>query len=103
MARSANNQSIFAGIRLGRFLFWLVIGLFFMVGTLFAWRRTEEFLIKDDDFRIVEPDDLGVRSSKLDHRGNPLRVGFSDQAHLSRRTSAAAYIWSRYKNAANSF
>ena len=48
--------SIFSDIRWGRFAFWLAAGVFFMVGTLFALHRTEEFLIKDDRFRIAEAD-----------------------------------------------
>ena len=65
MARSGNHQSFFEGVRLGRFIFWLVAGLFLLVGSLFAWRRTEEFLIKDDHFRIGEPDDPTLRSPNL--------------------------------------
>ena len=29
-----------------------------MVSTLFAWHRTEEFLIKDSRFRVVEADEF---------------------------------------------
>lgn len=57
-----NQQPFFEGLRLGRFIFWLVAGLFLLVGTLFAWRRTEEFLIKDNHFRIAEPGD-GILAS----------------------------------------
>jgi cell division protein FtsQ len=58
MARSGDRPSLFEGVRLGRFIFWLAVGSFLMMGTLFAWRRTEEFLIKDDRFRIGEADEL---------------------------------------------
>ena len=63
MGRS--NQAFFENIRWGRFLFWLSAGMLFMVGTLYAWHRTEEFLIKDDRFRIVEADDFAGQSPNL--------------------------------------
>jgi cell division protein FtsQ len=63
MARPA--QSLLEGIRWGRFVFWLIAGLFLMVGTLFAWHRTEQFLIKDSRFRIVEADELPGQSPDL--------------------------------------
>jgi cell division protein FtsQ len=59
------QQSFFEGVRWGRFVFWLVAGMFLMVSTLFAWHRTEEFLIKDDRFRIVEADELPGQSPNL--------------------------------------
>lgn len=59
------EQSFFEGLRWGRFVFWLIAGLLLMVGTLFAWRGTEEFLIKDDRFRIVEADDFAGESPDL--------------------------------------
>ncbi len=40
----------------GRLTAWAFLGLVVMVGSLFAWRRTEEFLIQDDRFRIAEAD-----------------------------------------------
>jgi len=52
-------------MRWGRFAFWLIAGLFLMVGTLFAWHRTEEFLIKDSRFRVAEADALGGQSPNL--------------------------------------
>ncbi len=58
-------QSLFEGIRWARFIFWLVAGTVVMVSTLFAWHRTEEFLIKDNRFRIVEADDLAGQSPDL--------------------------------------
>lgn len=63
MARS--EQSFFAGLRWGRFTFWLVAGLILMVGVLVAWRRTEEFLIKDNRFRIAQADEYAGRSPDL--------------------------------------
>ncbi len=63
MARQ--QQPFFEGIRFGRFIFWLVAGLFLMVGSLFAWHRTEEFLIQDGRFRIVEAEEFRGRSPNL--------------------------------------
>src|SRR5689334_24632783 len=59
------DQPIWKTIRWPRFIFWLLVGLFTMVGTLFAWHRTEEFLIQDERFRIVEADELAGRSPNL--------------------------------------
>lgn len=59
------EESFFEGIRWGRFTFWLIAGMLLMVSTLFAWHRTEEFLIKDDRFRIVEADELPGQSPDL--------------------------------------
>jgi cell division protein FtsQ len=61
--------SLFADIRWGRFTFWLSAGVFLMVGTLFAWHRTEEFLISDDRFRIAEPEDIAGHSPDLKLEG----------------------------------
>ncbi len=66
MARAAQReQSPTDGIRWGRFAFWLIVGGVSMVGTLFAWHATEEFLIKDDRFRIPESDAMDGRSPNL--------------------------------------
>jgi cell division protein FtsQ len=56
---------IFTGLRWGRFVFWLVAGVLLMVSTLFAWHRTEDFLIKDDRFRIAESDEFAGQSPNL--------------------------------------
>jgi cell division protein FtsQ len=69
MARQTRSPAIFAGIRWGRFTFWLVAGMLLMVSTLFAWHRTEEFLIKDSRFRIVEADDFIGQSPNLTLEG----------------------------------
>ncbi|HEX4227108.1 MAG TPA: FtsQ-type POTRA domain-containing protein [Bryobacteraceae bacterium] len=58
-------DSFLAGIRWGRFVLLLVLGVFTMVGTLFAWRRTEDFLIKDDRFRVAEADESNGQSPNL--------------------------------------
>ena len=38
--------SAFDNIRWGRVVLWTGAGLVFMVGSLFAWHRAEEFLIR---------------------------------------------------------
>jgi cell division protein FtsQ len=58
-------DSFFSGIRWGRFVLLLALGVFAMVGMLFAWRRTEDFLIKDDRFRIAEVDEANGQSPNL--------------------------------------
>src|ERR1700761_79569 len=57
--------SFWAGVRWMRFTIWLVAGVLLMVTALFAWHRTEEFLIKDDRFRLVEADDFQGQSPNL--------------------------------------
>ena len=61
--------AFFSEIRWGRFAFWLGAGVFLMVGTLFAWHSTEEFLIRDDRFRIAEPEDIAGQSPDLKVEG----------------------------------
>jgi cell division protein FtsQ len=56
---------LFPGVSWARFTFWLVAGVLLMVGTLFAWHRTEDVLIKDDRFRVAEADDLAGPSPNL--------------------------------------
>lgn len=56
-------------IRWGRLVFWVGAGLFLLVSTLFAWHRTEEFLIKDGRFRVAEADDFAGQSPNLVIRG----------------------------------
>ncbi len=51
--------------RWAKFAFWLIAGVLLMVSTLFAWRSTEEFLIKDDRFRIPEADEFAKQSPNL--------------------------------------
>lgn len=52
-------------IRWVRFIFWLIAGVILMVGTLFAWHTTEEFLVKDRRFRVAESEDFRGRSPNL--------------------------------------
>jgi cell division protein FtsQ len=68
-AQVVSPFSFLAEIRWRRFAFWLVAGVFLMVGTLFAWHQTEAFLIKDDRFRISEPDDIAGLSPDLKVEG----------------------------------
>ena len=52
-------------IRWGRFVLWLAAGVCLMVAVLFAWHQIEEFLIKDDRFRVAEADDFAGKSPNL--------------------------------------
>jgi cell division protein FtsQ len=56
---------LWEGVRLGRFVLWLIAGVLLMVIALFAWHTTEEFLIKDNRFRITEANDLAGQSPNL--------------------------------------
>ena len=53
----------------GRLIAWSFLGGVVMVGSLFAWRRTEEFLIQDDRFRIPEADYFTGQSPNLQVEG----------------------------------
>ena len=53
----------------GRLIAWAFLGCVLMVGSLLAWRRTEEFLIQDDRFRIPEADDFTGQSPNLQVEG----------------------------------
>ncbi len=53
----------------GRLMAWSLLGGVVMVGSLFAWRRTEEFLIQDDRFRIPEADYFTGQSPNLQIEG----------------------------------
>ena len=69
MPRQSQQPGILADIRWGRFTFWLIAGMLLMVTTLFAWHRTEEFLIKDSRFQVVEADDFVGQSPNLTVEG----------------------------------
>ncbi len=59
------TPSLFAGMHWGRLAFWLFTGIVLMVGSLFAWHLAEEFLIKDDRFRVAEAEELAGQSPNL--------------------------------------
>ena len=61
--------SPFAGFRWGRFALWLGVGAIGMISALLVWRQTEEFLIKDDRFRIPEANQATGRSPHLTFEG----------------------------------
>jgi cell division protein FtsQ len=52
-------------LRWTRFAIWLVAGLCLLVTSMFAWTRTEAFLIKDERFRLPEAEDFAGRSPNL--------------------------------------
>ncbi len=56
---------LWEGVRLGRFVLWLIAGVLLMVVALFAWHAAEEFLIKDNRFRVAEADELAGQSPNL--------------------------------------
>jgi cell division protein FtsQ len=56
---------LFAGVHWSRLLFWLISGIMLMVGALYASRLIEEFLIKDNRFRIAEAEELTGQSPNL--------------------------------------
>ena len=63
--REPEQPSAFDSIRWGRLVAWVLLGMIVLVGTLFAWHRTEEFLIRDDRFRLKEPQDFAGQSPSL--------------------------------------
>jgi cell division protein FtsQ len=65
IARQPQTWGVLNDVRWGRFIFWLVVGVILMVALLFAWHRTEDFLIKDDRFRIAEADEFAGQSPNL--------------------------------------
>jgi cell division protein FtsQ len=65
MKAAAPEAGMFDGIHWGRLTFWLVTGVVLMVSILLAWRTTEDFLIKDNRFRIAEAEDYPGQSPDL--------------------------------------
>jgi cell division protein FtsQ len=59
------RTAFLGGIRWVRFSISLAGGMLLMVGTLLAWHRTEEFLIKDDRFRLAQAEELDGQSPNL--------------------------------------
>ncbi len=52
-------------VRWVRFSVWVAAGIALMIAALVAWRFTEEFLIKDGRFRLVEAEDFAGQSPNL--------------------------------------
>lgn len=72
MPRAAAKESKSATLenfRWGRFAFWLIAGAIAMVLVLWAWHRTEAFLIQDDRFRLADADDFAGQSPSLSVQG----------------------------------
>ena len=59
------TASLFEGVHWGRFTLWLIAGMLLMIATLFAWHSIEQFLIKDDRFRVTEADEFAGQSPSL--------------------------------------
>jgi cell division protein FtsQ len=64
--RTAEGKpSVFDNFRWSRVALWTCLGMVALVGTLFGWHRTEEFLIRDNRFRLAEPQDFAGLSPSL--------------------------------------
>jgi cell division protein FtsQ len=59
------QQSILSGVRWVRFTVWLGVGVLLMVSAIIAWHGAEEFLIKDNRFRVAQADDFAGPSPNL--------------------------------------
>ena len=59
------NPGLFEGIHWRKFILWLIAGVLLMVAVLIAWRQIEDFLIKDDRFRLAEADEYPGQSPDL--------------------------------------
>ena len=73
MARALTQEgeapSFLDGVRWVRFTAWLIAGAIALVALVLAWHRTEEFLIKDDRFRIPEAEEFAGQSPNLTVEG----------------------------------
>ena len=71
MPRAVEQEttSPFARCRWSRFALWLAVGAVGMMSVLLAWRQIDEFLIKDDRFRIPEANQATGRSPHLTFEG----------------------------------
>ena len=78
---------------------WLIAGVILMVSTVFAWHATEEFLIKDDRFRVAESDDYRGRA-RISIVEGVQYASLPRSVMSSRRTLAAASIWFRSQSGA---
>lgn len=61
----SESTSVLDNIRWLRLGLWTALGMAVLVGTLFAWHRTEDFLVRDDRFRLAEPQDFAGLSPSL--------------------------------------
>src|SRR5690349_25009901 len=59
------KRSAFDNFRWSRVVLWVFLGITALVGTLVGWHRSEEFLIRDDRFRLTEPPDFAGFSPSL--------------------------------------
>jgi cell division protein FtsQ len=59
------KPSVFDNFRWSRVVLWATLGMTVLVGTLFGWHRTEEFLIRDGRFRLAEPQEVTGSSPSL--------------------------------------
>ncbi len=62
----------------GRLVLSILLGMTVLVGILFTWHRAEEFLIRDDRFRLAEPLELTASSPSLILQG----VRYSSPAQI---------------------
>jgi cell division protein FtsQ len=62
---TGEKPSVFDNFRWSRVVLWVFLGMIVLVGTLFGWHRTEEFLVRDDRFRLAEPPDFAGLSPSL--------------------------------------
>ncbi len=67
--RESVRLSLFERIVWGRVILWGALGMTVLAGTLFAWRRTEEFFIRDNRFQLSEPADFAGQSPSLKVEG----------------------------------
>jgi len=67
--REAARPSLFERIVWGRVILWGALGMTVLAGTLFAWHRTEEFLIRDNRFQLLEPAQFDGQSPSLKVEG----------------------------------
>jgi cell division protein FtsQ len=66
----SESASVLDNIRWGRLAIWTTLGMLVLVGTLYAWHRTEDFLIRDNRFRLAEPQDFAGLSPSLAVKGS---------------------------------
>lgn len=67
--RDTGQPTFFDKVPWGRVILWSALGMIVLVGTLFAWHRTEEFFIRDNRFQLSEPDEFAGQSPSLKVEG----------------------------------